>query len=81
MRSPEREYWIAGVHAELQILADLQVFALIPRSDIPRGRRRLKAQARRYWECRVLQGALRRKGLHSVVWHRLPGNDGPNRTP
>ena len=44
MRSPEREYWIAGACNELRSLADLQVFTLIPRSDVPHGRRPLKGK-------------------------------------
>ena len=36
--SPERKYWIARVCKELHNLADLQVFILIPHSDIPHGR-------------------------------------------
>jgi len=35
--SPEREYWIAGARDELQSLEQLKVFALVPRSDLPRG--------------------------------------------
>ena len=44
MHSPEREYWIAGARDKLQSLADLQVFALIPCSQIPQGRRPLKGK-------------------------------------
>ena len=44
MRSPEREYWITGARDELCSLADLQVFALIPRSQVPQGRRPLKGK-------------------------------------
>ena len=44
MRSPEREYWIAGAREELRNLADLQVFVLIPCSDVPQGRRPLKGK-------------------------------------
>ena len=44
IRSPEREYWIAGACDELKSLADLQVFVLIPRSEIPCGRRPLKGK-------------------------------------
>ena len=44
MRSPEREYWIAGARDELRSLADMQVFALIPRSQVPQGRRPLKGK-------------------------------------
>jgi hypothetical protein len=42
--SPEREYWIAGARDELHSLEDLQVFVLVPRSDIPRGQRPLKGK-------------------------------------
>jgi hypothetical protein len=38
MKSMEREYWIAGAQEELCSLADLNVFVLIPRSNIPHGR-------------------------------------------
>ncbi len=44
MRSPEREYWIAGARDELRSLADLQVFALVPRESIPRNRRPLNGK-------------------------------------
>ena len=30
MSSPEKEYWIAGGREELQSLADLKVFILVP---------------------------------------------------
>ena len=36
--SLEREYWITGAHEELRSLADMQVFVLVPRSDIPQNR-------------------------------------------
>lgn len=42
--SPEREYWIAGAQEELRSLNDLQVFVLVPRSDVPRGKRLLKGK-------------------------------------
>jgi len=42
--SPEREYWIAGARDKLNSLTDLQVFSLIPRSDVPCGRRPLKGK-------------------------------------
>jgi len=38
MRSPEHKYWITGAHEELRSLADMQVFVLIPCSDVPKGR-------------------------------------------
>ena len=41
MSSPEREYWIAGARDELKSLEDLDVFVLVPRSDVPRGQRPL----------------------------------------
>ena len=44
MSSPEKEYWIAGGRKELQSLADLKVFILVPRSSIPRGQRPLKGK-------------------------------------
>jgi hypothetical protein len=44
MASDEREYWIAGGRDELQSLKDLKVFVLVPRSDLPRGRRPLKGK-------------------------------------
>ena len=37
LRSPEREYWIAGGHDEVRSLQELKVFVLVPRSDVPRG--------------------------------------------
>jgi len=44
MRSPEREYWIGGARDKLRSLAHMHVFVLVPRSDIPRGRRPLKGK-------------------------------------
>ena len=44
LASPEREYWVAGARDELRSLKDLQVFVLVPRSDIPRGQRPLKGK-------------------------------------
>ena len=38
IKSPDREYWVAGTHDEIQSLKDLQVFILIPRSSVPAGR-------------------------------------------
>jgi hypothetical protein len=44
MASPEREFWIAGARDELRSLEDLQVFVLVPRSSLPKGRRPLKGK-------------------------------------
>ena len=44
LASPEREYWVAGAREELRSLKDLQVFALVPRLEIPRGKRVLKGK-------------------------------------
>jgi Reverse transcriptase (RNA-dependent DNA polymerase) len=44
MCSPERKYWVAGACDKLCSLADLQVFILIPYSDIPHGRQPLKGK-------------------------------------
>ena len=44
LMSPEREYWIAGGHEELKSLADLKVFALIPRCTMPPGLKPLKGK-------------------------------------
>ena len=44
MASGEREYWIAGGRDELKSLEDLQVFVLVPRTDIPCGQRPLKGK-------------------------------------
>ena len=42
--SSEREYWIAGARDELRSLKDLNVFVLVPRSELPRGQRPLKGK-------------------------------------
>jgi len=75
MCSPEREYWIAGACDELHSLADLQVFTLIPRSDVPHGRRPLKGKlvckckrddagnVVRYKVCYVVKGYTQRYGV------------------
>lgn len=44
LASSEREYWIAGARDELKSLADLNVFVLVPRSELPRGQRPLKGK-------------------------------------
>jgi transposase InsO family protein len=44
MSSPNREYWIAGARDELKSLEDLNVFILVPHSDVPRGQRPLKGK-------------------------------------
>lgn len=44
MASPDREYWIAGARDELKSLADLKVFALVPRSEVPQGQGPLKGK-------------------------------------
>ena len=44
MSSPEREYWIAGAREELKSLEDLNVFVLVPRSELPPGQRPLKGK-------------------------------------
>ena len=44
MASNEREYWIAGARDELKSLADLKVFVLVPRTDLPRGQRPLQGK-------------------------------------
>ena len=44
MSSTEREYWIAGARDELKSLADLNVFVLVPRTDLPRGHRPLQGK-------------------------------------
>jgi hypothetical protein len=44
MASPEREFWVAGAREELRSLEDLQVFVLVPRSSLPKGRRPLKGK-------------------------------------
>ena len=44
MASPEREYWIAGARDELRSLVDLRVFVLVPRSELPKGKRPLRGK-------------------------------------
>jgi len=44
MASSEREYWIAGGRDEIKSLQDLNVFVLVPRSEVPRGLRPLKGK-------------------------------------
>jgi hypothetical protein len=44
LASPDREYWIAGGREELKSLEDLNVFVLVPRSEVPRGQRPLKGK-------------------------------------
>jgi hypothetical protein len=44
LSSPECEYWIAGARDELKSLEDLNVFVLVPRSELPRNQRPLKGK-------------------------------------
>jgi hypothetical protein len=44
LNSAEREYWVAGVREELKSLEDLNVFVLVPRSEVPTGQRPLKGK-------------------------------------
>ena len=44
LASSEREYWIAGARDELRSLADMKVFILVPRSELPSGKRPLKGK-------------------------------------
>jgi hypothetical protein len=44
MASPEREFWIAGARDEIRSLEDLRVFALVPHSELPKGKRPLKGK-------------------------------------
>jgi hypothetical protein len=44
MCSPEREYWVASACDKLHSLSDLQVFMLIPCTDVPPGRHPLKGK-------------------------------------
>ena len=37
LQSSEREYWVAGAREELKSLVDLNVFILVPRSEVPPG--------------------------------------------
>jgi transposase InsO family protein len=42
--SPEREFWVAGAREELKSLKDLNVFVLVPRSEVSRDQRPLKGK-------------------------------------
>ena len=44
MASRECEYWITGGHDELKSLQDLQVFVLVPCSEVPCGQWPLKGK-------------------------------------
>jgi hypothetical protein len=44
LRSPKREYWIAGGHDEVHSLEALKVFILVPRSEVPCSTRPLKGK-------------------------------------
>ena len=44
MASPDQEYWIAGGRDKLKNLAELKVFALVPRLEVPSGQRPLKGK-------------------------------------
>ena len=44
LASPEREYWIAGAREEITSLENLNVFVLVPRSEVPPGQKPLKGK-------------------------------------
>ncbi|KAA1477258.1 hypothetical protein DENSPDRAFT_844456 [Dentipellis sp. KUC8613] len=44
MASDEREQWIGGATEELKSLKDLNVYKLVPRDTVPRGRKILKGR-------------------------------------
>ena len=44
LASPEKEYWIAGVHDKLKSLKDLKVFVLVLWSEVPCGQHSLKGK-------------------------------------
>ncbi len=44
MASLEREYWIASTQDEVCSLAELKVFMLVPRSDVPTGQHPLRGK-------------------------------------
>ena len=44
LTSPEREYWIAGARDELKSLSDLNIFVLVPRTEVPSSQRPLKGK-------------------------------------
>jgi Reverse transcriptase (RNA-dependent DNA polymerase) len=51
LTSPDREYWIAGGCDELNSLKDLNVFVLVPCSEVPHGQRPLKGKLVCKWKC------------------------------
>jgi hypothetical protein len=75
LASPDREYWIAGGREEIKSLADLNVFVLVPHSEIPPGQRPLKGKLVckrkrddagnivRYKVCNVAKGYAQRHGI------------------
>ena len=50
LASPECEYWIAGARDELWSLQDLQVFILVPCSEVPKGKHLLKGKLVCKWK-------------------------------
>ena len=64
IHSPQHEYWIAGICKELHNLANLQVFILIPRSDVPCGRRPLKGKLVCKCKCNNAGNIVRYKVCH-----------------
>jgi hypothetical protein len=68
LRSPEREYWIAGARDELRSLANLQVFVLIPRSHVPSGRRPLKGTCCNILVCYLMPSNAEQRFLEIVSW-------------
>jgi len=44
MASPECEYWVARSREEIKSLEDLNVFVLVPRTDVPHSQRPLKGK-------------------------------------
>ena len=73
--SPDREYWIAGAKDKLRSLEDLNIFVLVPCSEIPHGQRPLKGKLMckqkqddagkvvRYKVCYVAKGYTQKYGV------------------
>jgi len=61
MKSPDADKWTFGIQDELKSLKDMGVYVLVPRSDVPSGRKILHGK----W---VLN--LKRDKVGAPVWHK-----------
>ena len=62
--SSEKEKWLEGAREELRSLEDMEVFHLVPRSDVPSNQKVLRGK----FLCRLKHDEFRNPIRHKVRW-------------